>query len=131
MMPDIDLGGGGLIVLAPDTLILLRVVKPLTAMEHYGVKHDVFRHALGQIGIHGPADRHVRKKRVGQQSIDTGAERKNGLQVRKLREQTGRRFPHAGIGDVRRIADAVGPEPDVAIRGKRTNRVSHGSGPRR
>ena len=46
--------------------------------------------------------------------VDAGAEIEDDFQISKWRQQSVRRAPNAGIGDIRRIADMIGPQPDVA-----------------
>ena len=98
----------------PDPLALLRVVEPLAAVKHQRMQHAIFGHAHAQIRIGGAHERQVGQGRIGEHVVGAGAEIEDDFEISKLREQSVRRAPDAGIGDVRRIADTIGPQPDVA-----------------
>ena len=83
---DRDLTRRRLIVLEPDAVALLRIVEPLPAMEHQRVQHDVFGHALRQVAIDDPHDRHIRKCRIADEMIDAGAEREDRFEIWKAVE---------------------------------------------
>src|SRR6266567_4249758 len=55
--------------------------------------------------------------------VGAGAEREYRLEIRKAGEQTLRRLPDAGISDLGRISDALGPNPDVMLGRKRAEAV--------
>ncbi len=106
-------------MLAPHPLALLRVVEALAAMMHQHVQHDVLGHAHGEIGIDDAHDRHVGQIRIREDMVDAGAQRKDRLETRQAGEQPARRIPGAGVGDVGGIAEALRPQPDVALRRQR------------
>ena len=72
--PDGDRARRRLLVLAPDALVLLRVVEALTAVMHQDVQHDVLGHPHGEIGIDDAHDRHIRQVGIGDDMIDAGTE---------------------------------------------------------
>src|SRR5262245_47422465 len=106
-------------MLAPNALALLRVVEPLAAVMQQHMQGDVLAHADGEVGIDDAHDRHIEQSGIRQNVIDAGAKRKDHPEPRELAEQTVRRLPNARVHDFGGIAEALGPNPEIACRGKR------------
>ena len=87
--------------LAPDLPLLLGAVEhALAVMVEHPPEH-VFGHVLGEVVGDDAHDRHVRKRRVGEDVIDAGADREDRPQVGKPRQQVRALLPHHRIGDRR------------------------------
>jgi len=113
-------------MLVPHALALLGIVEAMATVMHQHVQHHILRHAHGEIGIDDAHDRHVGQIRIGDDVIDAGTERKDRLQTRQTGKQPARRVPGAGVGDVGGIADALRPQPNVALRRQRAHALLPG-----
>ena len=73
----------------PAFLALAGSQVKLLPMMHQHVKHDIFRHATGEIADRDANQRHFRQAGIGHQRIDAGAQIENHAQVRKCRKLAG------------------------------------------
>ena len=85
------------------------------AVMHQHVKHDIFRHAAGEVADRDADQRHFRQRGIGHQRVDAGAEVENDAQVRKCRKLARNRLPNRRVVDFRAVGRRVGQQQDTAI----------------
>jgi hypothetical protein len=116
---DGHLTGSRLIMVAPKSLPLLRVVETLAAMNEQHVQHHIFDHAGREIGIDDAHDRNGWKRWIAEEVVDAGAQGEDRFQVCELGKGSMRRTPRARIGDFVSPFDLVWPDPDRSRRSER------------
>src|ERR1700676_5722210 len=99
----------------PALLALARPQIWLLPMMHQHVKHDIFRHPLGEVADRNPNQRHFWQARIRHQRIDAGAQIENHPQVGKCRKLARSRLPDRGIVDLGRIERRPGQLQHPAV----------------
>ena len=87
----------------------------LLPVVHQHVQHDIFRHALGEVGDRDAHQRHVGQRAVRHQRIDAGAEIEDDAQIWKCGEFARLRLPDRGIMDLGRIERRVRQQQDPPV----------------
>jgi hypothetical protein len=72
-------------------------------MMHRHMGDHIIAHALAEIGIHEPHDRHIRQARMLHQRVDAGPQRQHSLEPRQSIERLGLGLPHEDVAHIRRI----------------------------
>ena len=106
---------GRRIELVPFAAALQLLELGLAAMVAQHVEDDVLGHALGQVLVDHPADRHLLGQgRVGEEMVDAGTEREDGAQVGEARQGAVGHVPHQGELDLGRVPH-LGPEAHLHL----------------
>jgi hypothetical protein len=79
------------------------------------VKHDIFRHAIGEIFDRHANQRHFRQAGIGHQRIDARTQVENDAQVWKCRKLAMARFPDRGVVDFGGIKRRIRQQPDSPV----------------
>ena len=101
--------------LVPDLLRLLRAIEHALAVMVEHPPDDIFGHVLGQIVGNHLDDRHVGQAGIGEDVVDTGADREDRAQVGQRLQEVRLLLPHHRIGD-RRVRSAVRLQHHFAFR---------------
>ena len=100
----------------PDLLLLVGINAPLLPVMQQHMQHDVFGHALGEVIVIHPHNGNAGgKRRVLQNGINPGAQRKNHFQVGQAFQNIGRRKPGRRIVDILNPSQTIGPNPHLKL----------------